>query len=110
MAGKHIPNLTLLTSFITRSHIRLLYFRFVSMYFFYFQLSFGIFGEFYAALACFEIEQLAPSNYLLGKKTVPPKQRKVGALFGTVLKQNQSALNKAPTLRCFPWTVFVPIN
>ena len=31
--------------------------------------------------------------------------------FGTVLKQRQSALNKALTLSCFPATIcFVPIN
>ena len=29
ITGKHMPHLTVLTSFINRSHIRLLYFRFV---------------------------------------------------------------------------------
>ena len=44
-------------------------------------------------LYCFEIEQ----SFLETKQTVPAKQRKNGALFGTVLKQRQSASNKALT-------------
>ena len=55
---------------------------------------------------CSEIEQLAPYDYLLGtKETVLAKQRKFGALFGTVLKQKQSAPNKTLTLGCFPVTI-----
>ena len=63
-------------------------------------------------LQCFEIEQIAPYDYLLGtKQAVPAKQREVGALFGTILKQKKSLPNKALTLRCFPATIcFVPIN
>ena len=63
-------------------------------------------------LYCFEIEQLVQYNHLWGtKQTVPPKQREDGALFGTVLKQRQSAPNKTLSLRCFPATIcFVPIN
>ena len=76
------------------------------------QLPFSNFRDFYVPLYCFNIEQLASYSYLLGtKQTVQAKQRKDGALFGTVLKQQQSAINKAPTLRCFPATIFfVPIN
>ena len=55
-------------------------------------------------LYCFIIEQLVPYIHLLGtKQTVPAKQRKVDALFGTVLKEKPSAPNKAQTLRCFSW-------
>ena len=43
-------------------------------------------------LYCFAIEQFVLYiNFLETKQTVPAKQRKVDALFGTVLKQKQSA-------------------
>ena len=76
------------------------------------QLPFSNFWGFYVPLYCFVIEQLAQYIQFLGtKQTVQAKQRKVGALFGTVLKHKQSAPNKALTLCCFPRTIcFVPIN
>ena len=57
------------------------------------QLPFSNFWGFCVPLYCFVIEQLVPYIHFLGtKQTVPAKQRKVGAfLFGTVLKQMQSA-------------------
>ena len=53
-----------------------------------------------------------PHNQFWGtKQTVPAKQRKMVLYFGTVLKQRQSAPNKALTLSCFTGTLcFVPIN
>ena len=56
-----------------------------------------------------------PIHLLIGDKRTRPseavKDVKVGALFGTVLKQKKSATNKALTLRCFSATIcFVPIN
>ena len=60
----------------------------------------------------FAIEQVAPYNHLLGtKQTVPAKQHRVCALFGTVLKQKPMAPSKALILFCSPKTIcFVHIN
>ena len=49
-----------------------------------------------------------PCTLLGTKQAVPAKQREVGALFGTVLKQKKSLPNKALTLRCFPATIMSP--
>ena len=87
MAGKHISQLTLLTNFINRSHICLLYFQFACWNFLILilQLSFiylFIYFFFYVLLYCFEFEQLPPHNHFWGtKQTVPAKQRKDGDLF-----------------------------
>ena len=64
------------------------------------------------SLYCFVIATLVPYINVLGtKQTVPAKQRRVGALFGTVLKQKQSAQIEALILRCFPGTIcIVPID
>ena len=44
------------------------------------------------SLYCFAIEQcILYINFLETKQTFPAKQREVDALFGTVLKQKQSA-------------------
>ena len=52
------------------------------------------------------------NGFLKGiKQIVPAMQRKDGVLFGRLLKWNQNAANKAPTLPCFAWkTCFVFIN
>ena len=71
-----------------------------------------LFFDFYVPVYSFEIEQLVPYNNLLGRKRiVTAKQRKVGALFCRILKQNLNGSNKAPTLRCFVGIIcFVPMN
>ena len=52
-----------------------------------------------------------PRTIICWEQNKPAKQREVGALFGTVLKQKKSLPNKALTLRCFPATIcFDPIN
>ena len=58
-----------------------------------------------------KLKTYSTQSFLGTKQTVPAKQRKDGALFGTILKQRQNAPNKALTLRCFPVTIcFVPVN
>ena len=67
----------------------LFFFFFVVVFFFIINIFFFFFfcgggGGGYVPLYCYEIEQLAPYNCLMGsKQTVPAKQRKIGALLGS---------------------------
>ena len=94
MAGKYIPLLFVLTSFIKQNACPFAVLPVCMQEFLILILQppFSNFLGGYVPLYCLVIEQLVPYIHLLGtKQTVTAKQRKVGALFGTVLKQKQSA-------------------
>ena len=94
MAGKYIPLLTLLTSFIKQNScpFAVLPVCIQEFLILILELPFSNFWGVYVPLYCFVIEQLVPYIHLMvTKQTVTAKQRKVGALFGAVLKQKQIA-------------------
>ena len=106
MASKHIPHLTLLTSFIKKKSFPIAVLPVCRQEFsiLILQLPICNFLGIFVLLYCFVIEQLVPCIQSFGtKETVPAKQRKVGALFGTVLKLELSEdLTIAPLLSFLP--------